>query len=197
MNADTLVMVLKDNIGFDGGANELYKRLLAHRSFRNAPYVPSGTTFVEHLQMLVGKSNTTGLEITFAPNGRVRIESVRPAEENPDEQTLLAKLRAEYNASSDLRREFRTFESYSAYQRGVVSGRISQTAGLKGRNVIDEGRTVSANVDTRLPIEERCRQRWAVEPATRKEFHENFAAFVAYEKANAKGQVRQLRSVAG
>ena len=198
VNADTLTVVLKDNIGFDGPVSDLYKALLGHRCFRNVPYVPSGTTFLYELEMLVPKSQKTGLEITLSPNGRVRIQQAVEAQQDPVDKAMDAKLRSEYNNSSDLRREFGTFERYSAYQRGVASGQISATAGVKGRDVINQGREVSTQtVDARLPLEERCRQRWDLEPETRREFHDNYNAFLAYEKANARGQVRQLKSLAG
>lgn len=44
-----------------------------------------------------------------------------------------------------------------------------------------------------LPLEEACKRRWATSPALRAEYGEDgLQRFVAYEKANAAGQVRML-----
>jgi hypothetical protein len=81
----------------------------------------------------------------------------------------------------------------AAYERTFGSGSVHATANAQ-RPANDNKDTVApqSTVDARLPLEERCRQRWALDPALRTEFHDNYAAFLAYEKANARGQVRRL-----
>jgi hypothetical protein len=42
------------------------------------------------------------------------------------------------------------------------------------------------------PLEERCKEAWDSDSALREEFSDDYATYLAYEKANANGQVRRL-----
>jgi hypothetical protein len=85
-------------------------------------------------------------------------------------------------------------ERLAAYQRDVASGELDDDSTTKVSNEPNLGSELNAEpestVDPHLPLDEQCRQRWDLEPATRAEFRDNYEAFLAYEKAVASGQVR-------
>lgn len=58
----------------------------------------------------------------------------------------------------------------------------------------DEAQGTKAKADDDLPLEEQCKAKWDREPAIRKEFDGDYAAFLAGEKAMAAGQVRIISS---
>jgi ClpP class serine protease len=51
----------------------------------------------------------------------------------------------------------------------------------------------AATADDAAPLEERCKAQWDSKPELRKEFGNDFEAFVAFERATEAGQVRYLR----
>jgi hypothetical protein len=85
-------------------------------------------------------------------------------------------------------------ERLAAYQRDVASGELDDDSIARVSNKPNLGSESEAEtestVDPHLPIEERCRQNWDADSATRSEFRENYEAYLAYEKAVANGQVR-------
>jgi hypothetical protein len=193
MNIELLAAFLDDNNGFDGGASELYTALKSRKELRTLPDLPScGEDFLSELRTRIPELEARGVAVVCLPNGGVRIKTGIAARQDQDSENAL---RAEYKGNSQLRREFATFESYAGYQRAVTSGRFRSIAPTQGpRFDNEEDRGPQSNVDPRLPLEERCRQRWAVEPATRAEFNNHYEAFEAYERASARGQVRRFGS---
>jgi hypothetical protein len=192
MNSDLLAAFLNDNNGFDGGAFELFTKLKYRNEFRSLPDLPAcGEDFLSELRTKIPDLKARGVDVCLL-NGGVRIKT---ALESREDQSFENLWRAEYNASAQLRREFTSFASYAAYQRASASGRVHTTTRVANQDNRGSQSNVApqSTVDSRLPVEERCRQRWELEPAIRAEFHENYAAFLAYEKANARGQVRLFR----
>lgn len=48
------------------------------------------------------------------------------------------------------------------------------------------------DADKNLPIEDRCKKKWDKDPDLRAEFNDDFAVYLAAEKATAQGRVRVL-----
>jgi len=193
MNTELLAAFLNDNNGFDGGAFELFTKLKYRDEFRSLPDLPAcGEDFALELRRQLPELEARGVRVVMLPNGGVRIKT---ALESREDQSVENLWRAEYNESAQLRREFTSFASYAAYQRASASGRVHTTTRVSNQDNRGSQSNVApqSTVDSRLPLEEQCRQRWALDPNLRAEFHENYAAFLAYEKANARGQVRLFR----
>jgi hypothetical protein len=198
MNTELLAAFLNDHNGFDGGAIELYTALKSRKELRALPDLPfCGEDFLAELRTKIPELEAHGVSVVCLPNGGVRIKTGIAARQDQDSESAL---HAEYNGNPQLRREFATFASYAAYQRAVASGRFRSIAPTQGPKVGSEtlnnedNRGPQSTVDPRLPLEERCRQRWALEPATRAEFNNHYEAFEAYERASTRGQVRRFRS---
>jgi hypothetical protein len=194
MNTELLAAFLNGHNGFDGGAIELYTALKSRKALRTLPDLPScGEDFLSELRTKIPELEARGVSVVCLPNGGVRIKTGVAARRDQDSEKAL---RAEYNVNPQLRREFATFESYAAYQRVFASGRIHSTARVSAEDNRGSQSNLApqSNVDARLPLEERCRQRWALEPATRAEFNNHYEAFEAYERANSRGQVRRFKS---
>jgi len=191
MNVELLAAFLNDNNGFDGGVYELWTALKNRNEFRLLPDLPScGEDFLIDLRKQVPALKTRGVEIVLLPHGGVRIKTALEAREELMSENLL---RAQYNESAQLRREFSSYESYAAYQKAYANGRAKSVTHSRSKDS-QQSNAAQSDVDPRLPLEERCRQRWAIEPGTRAEFHDNYGAFLAFEKANARGQARVFRA---
>jgi hypothetical protein len=173
--------------GFRGGPEELYRSLLSRNDFRSLAGCPSNARgFLLKLKEIAPEMRALGVVVTVLGTGLITIQSRASAEkEHAAESALLAA----FNGDAAIRAEFGTFERFLAYKRGIAAGRIHEPRG--GRAAEERG-THAEQVDARLPLDEQCRQRWPLEPETRAEFRNNFDAFLAYEKANAAGQVRRL-----
>jgi hypothetical protein len=170
---------------FRGHPEELYRCLLSRRDFRSLAGCPSNDQgFLSKLKEIAPEMRALGVVITIS-GGLVTIQTRAAAEK---EQAAESALLATFNSSAAIRAEFGNFERYSAYQRGVASGRIHEPR--VGRIAAEDQGT--SQIDARLPIEKQCRKRWELDVALRSEFRNNFDSFLAYEKANAAGQVRRL-----
>lgn len=55
-----------------------------------------------------------------------------------------------------------------------------------------DGDDTAADVDKNLPLDKRCRAKWDKDVKLRVEFSDDFEAYLAYEKAMAAGQVKEL-----
>ena len=84
----------------------------------------------------------------------------------------------------------------AAYQKAHDSGRvhIARVGNKDNQQSPQSSNAAQSAVDPRLPLEEQCRQRWALDPNLRAEFHESYTAFLAYERAHANGQVKLFRA---
>jgi hypothetical protein len=148
--------------------------------------------FLSALRKVGPELRALGVSLTIYDSGLIRVQSVAAADKERDEES---SLRAAFNGplpeAAALREEFGSFERFYAYKRGLSAGRINPP--IRGRNAINDGKNngTHAQVDLRLPIEERCRARWNLEPETKREFS-SYAAFEAFERANANGQIRRL-----
>jgi hypothetical protein len=192
MNSDSLAAFLSDRSGFDGGASELYTALTRHNNFRLLPDLPaSGEDFLIELRRQVPELKARGVEVVLSPHGGVQILTPLERREGRISDNLL---RAQWRDNPQLRREFSSFETYAAYEKANAAGRAHSVVGNKANQGSQSSEAPHSDVDPRLPLEEQCRQRWAIEPATRAEFRDNYAAFLNYEKANAKGQARVFRA---
>jgi hypothetical protein len=194
MNSDLLAAFLNDNNGFDGGAFELFTKLKYRNEFRTLPDLPAcGEDFLVELRRQVPALKARGVDVVMLPHGGVRILTLLEAREDRMSDNLL---RAQYRESPQLRREFSSFESYAAYERANAAGKVHSVtrAGKDNQQSSQSSNAAQSDVDTRLPLEEQCRQRWALDPNLRAEFHENYTAFLAYERAHANGQVKLFRS---
>ena len=187
MNSELLAGFIKDQNGFDGSSVELYTRLKRRPEFLTIP--ACGEDFLLELRRQVPQLKAAGVDVVCSPDGGVRI--LTPLESRADrmDDNLM---RAQWRDNSQLRREFSSYEAYAAYEKANASGRV-HVARASNKDA-QSSQSSNADVDPRLPLEERCRQRWAIEPATRKEFRENYDAFLAYEKRAEKGQARIFRA---
>jgi hypothetical protein len=191
MNGELLAEFLKNENGFDGGAYELFTRMRSRlrNEFRTMTDLPGcGEDFLLELRRQVPEMKSMGVDIVFLPNGGVRIKTPLEARED---KLLETTLRMQWRDSPQLRREFSSYEAYAAYEKAKASGRVHVA---RVANKDNQQSSQNADVDPRLPLEERCRQRWAIEPATRAEFGDNYARFLAYEQRAEKGQVRIFRA---
>jgi len=194
MNSDLLAAFLNDNNGFDGGAFELFTKLKYRNEFRTLPDLPAcGEDFLVELRRQVPALKARGVDVVMLPHGGVRILTLLETREDRMSDNLL---RAQYRESPQLRREFSSFESYAAYERANAAGKVHSVtrAGKDNQQSSQSANAAQSAVDPRLPLEEQCRQRWALDPNLRAEFHENYTAFLAYERAHANGQVKLFRS---
>ncbi len=196
MNVPKLAEILKsDFIGFAGGVEGLFVQLCSRRDFVALTGVPRDAyAFQSELKLTLSELLAQGIALTIHPSGKIAVESATTAQHAQAEEAMLrttfrsatpeaAELRAEFGNSED------GFQRFAAYQKAVKSGRAHPPR--RGKNVIDDG-TEHASVDPRLTIEARSRQRWELEPVTRSEFGNNFERFLAFEKANSRGQVHRF-----
>jgi hypothetical protein len=180
---------------FRGHPEELYRCLLSRRDFTSLAGCPSDARgFLLKLKEIAPALRALGVDVQVLATGQIRIRSREAAEA---EEAETARLRAAFFGSSAeaaaIRGEFGgnsqdAFQRWMAYKRGAVAGRIHEPRG--GGRVAEEHAIHSHNVASRLPIEDQCRQTWNSEPSVRSEFRNNFASFLAFEKAAAAGQVR-------
>jgi hypothetical protein len=182
-------------LNFRGGPQELYRTLLSRNDFRCLSGVPSTADgFLSVLKSITPEMRALGVDIGILASGQIRIRSREAAEAEQAEESRLraaffsssadaAAIRAEYGGNSE-----DSCQRWMAYKRGVANGRIHEP---RGGRVAEEHATHAAQVDPRLPVEERCRQTWNLSPAVRSEFR-TFESFLAWEKATAAGQVRRL-----
>jgi hypothetical protein len=192
MNSELLAAFLKTENGFDGGAYELFTRMRSRlrNEFRTMTDLPAcGEDFLIELRTHVTELKERGVEVVLSPNGGVRI--LTPLESRADriDDNLM---RAQWRDNPQLRREFASYEAYAAYEKANASGRVHVARASKKDT--QNSQSSNADVDPRLPLEERCRQIWAISPKIRAEFRENYGAFLAYEKRAEKGQVRIFRA---
>jgi hypothetical protein len=193
MNGELLAEFLKTESGFDGGAYELFTRMRSRlrNEYRTMTDLPAcGEDFLLELRTHVTDLKARGIEVVLSPNGGVQILTPLEAREDRMNDNLL---RAQWRDSPPLRREFSSYEAYAAYEKANASGRV-HIARVSNKDNQSSSQSSNADVDPRLPLEERCRQRWAIEPKTRKEFRDNYGAFLAYEQRAEKGQVRVFRA---
>jgi hypothetical protein len=186
MNSDLLGAFLKDQNGFDGGSVELFTRLKRRPEFLTIP--ACGEDFLLELRKQIPELQRRGVDVVCLPDGGVRIKT--PLESRADRMDD-SLMRAQWRDNPQLRREFSSYEAYAAYERAYASGRVHVA---RVANKDNQQSSQNADVDPRLPLEERCRQRWAIEPKTRAEFRDNYGAFLAYEQRAEKGQVRVFRA---
>ncbi len=200
MDVPRLAEILKTSCsGFHGGADELYSTLVVRKDFRSLPFVPQQARFLDTLKLIAPEAQQHGVEIRIAPTGMIDIRVLAgPAAERlraQGDEEARTKFFASSAGGVALRAEFGDgaagFSRYAAYIRGVNAGRIHPPRVGK----IAAEREGTATVDKLLPLEEQCRQRWSSEPETRASFS-SYAAFEAYEKALANGQVRKFGGAA-
>jgi hypothetical protein len=190
MDAQTMAKALSGSfIGFRGSDTNLLSELfIKDRSLTDVPSNPIAFRFA--LKALAPELLALGVHVTVFDTGMVRITRASDAQKEASEE---ARARISFNLPENaaIRTEFGTFERFYAYKRGLAAGRIHEPR--RGANVIgDEQPGTSAEVDERLPLEEKCKQRWSLEPATRAEFGNSCERFLAYETAKAKGVVRKF-----
>jgi hypothetical protein len=177
---------------FRGDPETLYRCLLSRRDFTSLAGCPSNARdFLLKLKEIAPELRALGVDIVVLGTGQLRIRSRADAEA---EQAEESRLRAAFFSSSSadaaaIRREFGgnsedAFQRWMAYKRGVAAGRIKPPI----THAVVEANSATA-IDPR-PVEEQCKSRWALDAKVRREFHENFDAYVAFEKASANGQVR-------
>jgi len=58
----------------------------------------------------------------------------------------------------------------------------------------DYAQGIPKKPDDNMPVEERAKMAWNKDPKLRMEFQGDYEAYLAFEKANSKGQVKILRS---
>jgi hypothetical protein len=176
-------------IGFKGSDTQLLSELfMKNRSLTDVPSNPRAFRFA--LKALAPELLALGVNVTIFDTGMVHITRASDAQKEASEE---ARARMSFNLpeNASIRAEFGTFERFYAYKRGLAAGRIHEPR--RGANVIGaEQPGTSAHVDERLPLEERCKQRWSLEPATRAEFGNSYERFLAYSKAQARGVVRKF-----
>jgi hypothetical protein len=152
------------------------------------PGNPHGLLLV--LRSATSEMGSQGVELTICDNGMIRVQTVAAAyKEHHEEARLRIAFDSALPEAAALRREFGSFERFVAYKRGVSAGQIIPPR--RAQNVIDSGRNTHPEVDSRLTVEARCRQIWETDPDIRSEFG-NLDRYVAFEKANAAGQVQQF-----
>jgi hypothetical protein len=182
--------------GFHGGPDELYGQLVVRKDFRSLPFVPSQARFLDALKMVAPQTQQHGVEIRIAPTGMIDLRVLAgPAVERlkaQGDEEARAKFFANSAEGASLRAEFGNGDDgwtrYCAYRRGVSTGQIHPPR--IGKNVLAaEDKATNAKVDPRLSLEAQCRQRWELEPETRKKFT-SYEAFEAYERASSRGAVR-------
>jgi hypothetical protein len=191
MNGELLATFLKDENGFDGGAAELYTRMRARfrNEYRTMTDLPAcGEDFLLELRRELPKLKARGVDVVMLPNGGVRIKTALEVREDRMNDNLM---RAQWRDNPQLRREFSSFESYAAYEKANASGKVHVA---RASNKDNQQSSQNADVDPRLPLEERCRQIWKISPNIRSEFRDNFDAFFAYEQRAEKGQARVFRA---
>ena len=188
MNGELLAAFLKDQNGFEGGAFELYTRLKRRPEFLTIPACGEG--FLLELRRQVPEMKGRGVDVVCLPDGGVQIKTPLESRADRMDDNLM---RAQWRDNPQLRREFSSYEAYAAYEKANASGRV-HVARVSNKDNQSSSQSSNADVDQRLPLEERCRQRWAIEPKTRKEFRDNYGAFLAYEQRAEKGQVRVFRA---
>lgn len=190
MDAQVVANVLSGNfIGFRGSDTELLSELFAKSRSLDVPSNPRAFRFA--LKALAPELFALGVHVEVFDSGVIHILTATAAQKEASEE---ARLRAAFNSTLPeavaIRAEFGTFERFYAYKRGLEAGRIHEPR--RGANVLaadDKG--THAKVDPRLSLEAQCRQRWELEPETRKKFT-SYEAFEAFERANARGAVRQF-----
>jgi hypothetical protein len=195
MNVDEVATALSSHfIGFKGSETELLRELFAHApndALRDVPSNPR--SFRLALKVLAPELLSRGVSVLVFDTGMVHVKSASVAQAEASAEAALrssfysalpeaAALRAEFGNSDE------GFRRFSAYRRGLGNGTIKPP--LRG-TIATEPKATHA-VDDRLPVEEKCRQRWDLEPSLRSEFRGNFDAFVSYQKALENGQVRRL-----
>jgi hypothetical protein len=179
---------------FKGSETELLRELFAHSDPRSLRDVPSNPrSFRLALKTIAPELLALGVSVTIFDTGMVHVKSASAAQtEASAEATLRSSFFSALPEAKVLRQEFGNdehgFQRFAAYRRGLGTGQIHPPR--TGRLAVDDQGT--AQVDVRLPIEKQCRKRWDLEPSLRSEFRNNFESFLAYERANAAGQVRRL-----
>ena len=195
MDVLALAQALRENfVGFKGSETELLRELFAHSGPRSLRDVPSNPrSFRLALKTIAPELLSLGVAVVVFDTGMVHIKAASVAQaEASAEASLRSSFYSALPEAVALRAEFGNseegFKRFAAYRRGLGTGQIHPPR--VGRVAADDQGTV--HVDQRLPIEKQCRQRWDLDPDLRSEFRNNFDAFLAYEKANAAGQVRRL-----
>jgi hypothetical protein len=183
-------------IGFRGSETELLREMFAHSNPGALRDVPSNPrAFRTALKTIAPELVALGVSLTIFDSGMIHVTSSSAAQKDASEESALRAsfFNMSLPESATLRSEFGNSEQgflrFAAYRRGLSKGQIHEPR--RGTNALAAEDKAHAAVDTRLPIEEQCRQRWNLEPAVRSEFR-SFDAFLAYEKAHSRGQVRQF-----
>lgn len=183
-------------IGFEGDAGLMLHQLFSQVSVSALRDCPSNeNAFLLTLRTIAPELVALGVSVTILDNGKIFVKDASKAQQ---EATETAALRASFFAalpeSAALRAEFgadqRGFSRYLAYRKGLRLGLLHEPRTRPNALAADD-RGVQATVDARLPLEAQLRQRWDLEPETRKQFT-GVEAFVAYEIALSRGQVRKL-----
>lgn len=182
---------------FVGGPDTLYRSLLSRPDFRSLSGVPSNDRgFLAVLKEIGPDLRALGVEVTVLSTGLIKIRTREDAVKAEAEE---ARLRAEFfnplPEGATVRSGFggnseQAFQRFFAYTKGVAAGEIHE-ARTRPNALAADDRATHAQVDSRLPLETRCRQIWEIDPKTRGQFT-GFEAFLAYEQAMAKGLVRKL-----
>jgi hypothetical protein len=192
MDAQTMANALSGNfIGFKGGDTELLHELYAKGGPRSLADVPSNPrAFRFALKALAPELLGFGVNVEIFDTGMIHITRASDAQK----EATLRRFFFSVPEAAEFRSEFGNseegFQRYAAYRRGVSNGQIHPPR--RGANVIASEQPGSAQVDERLPLEEKCKQRWSLEPATRAEFGNSYERFLAYETAKARGVVRKF-----
>jgi hypothetical protein len=188
MNVMGLAEILRTGFdGFKGSPEGLYSLLASRRDFCSMLDVPGNAhSLVTAVRSVAPDMRQYGVAITVFPTGKIHILALAAAQQ---EETEMAAFGAEFNGDPHLKAEFGTIERYAAFKTAEGAGQINLR---RARNIVDaEDRGTHAQVDPRLTIEARCRDRWAIEPETRKSFGQSYQRFEAFEKAHAEGRVRK------
>jgi hypothetical protein len=186
---------------FKGGSDELFLKLCQRKDFCSLANAPAEREFLSTLRAMAPEMAAQGVVVTISDGlhgsglrdlAMVRIQTTTAAAgETSAEDSLRTGFFSDTAEAAAIRREFNNdFETWAAYKRGVLAGRIHPPR--VGRNVIDrEDKGAHAQVDPRLTVEAQCRQRWELEPEVRRQ-HGDYRSFEAFERAKARGQVRNF-----
>ena len=196
MDVPKLAEILRTSFdGFKDADDQLLRELFARSdvaALRDIPSQPRAFRLV--LKTIAPDLLALGVSVKVSDNGLVTICSASAAQKEASaDAALRAAFFSKLPEAAALRKEFGAGETgylrFSAYRRGIGANAIHPPRGVGRVAAEDQG---AAQIDARLPIEKQCRKRWDLEPDLRSEFRNNFDSFLAYEKANAAGQVRRL-----
>ena len=184
-------------IGFKGSETELLRELFAHSnpgSLRDCPSNPRA--FRTALKTIAPELLVLGVSVTIFDTGMVHVKSASVAQTDASaEAALRSSFFSAMPEAVSLRAEFgnseQGFQRFAAYRRGLGNGQIKPPRVGRANGLATEDQGEHAPVDSRLPLEQQLEERWKREPETRAAYS-SFAAFSAFEHANARGLVRKV-----